>query len=187
MRNSFFIFINSGLSSDFDFAALADHGAGEADLCRNVDDERQIRMGGLDDEQLEGVEQLPAKRTVLALIDTRRIHEAVAQDKIAAVECRPDRFPQVRFPRRIIEQCLGGCRPAADRASDEKRTDIFGSGRTAGLARQDDLPSFLAQGLGKITVGDLTILFQFVTPPPPQPRPARTPWSSSTPVPTWIR
>src|SRR4029079_18553682 len=132
------------------FAAGALFRPREPEFRVEVENQGEVGPSLADNLALEAFDQLHVAAAGNALIDSGRIHEAIAQDQIAAIERRPDRFAQVRFPRRIVEQGLGGRRPSADRADDEEGTDVFGSGRAAGFAGQDDVPSLSAQGFGEI-------------------------------------
>jgi hypothetical protein len=105
-------------------------------------DPDHLRMQRVDDGP-----QIAARR---ALIDPRRIGKAVADHRPSRGQRGADRAFQVIASRGGEQQDLGFGRPAVGRPIDQQMSDILGAGRPAGLARQDDIATGRAQGIGKV-------------------------------------
>src|SRR3990170_7755834 len=99
--------------------APAHQGPRQADLDWNVDDEGQIRLRRRHDKRIERIDRRQVDRACLALIDARRIREAVAHDPAPLGEGGPDDLVEMIGAGGIKEQRLGQWRMGLDRRVEQ--------------------------------------------------------------------
>ena len=114
-------------------------GARQADGCRHVEHEGQVRHGGADGDALEPADQLSVDLAERALIDAGGIDEAVADHPFAVDQRRPDHVAHVIVARGREQDGLGLHAERLGGARQDDMADDLGARRAARLAREHDL------------------------------------------------
>ena len=124
-------------------------GARHADLDRGVEHEGEVGLQVADGHAFERAQQLVVDPSQLALIDVRRIREAIADHPAAARQRRHDGIADVVVAGGGEQDRLRGGAERLGRAREQHVADDLGAGRAAGLARQHHADAERAQLLRK--------------------------------------
>src|SRR5581483_10897168 len=132
------------------FRGGAPAGASKGDLDRDVEEERAIGNEARDSERRDIADRLERDAVPVALVRERRVEVAIRDDDRAGVERGPDHVAHELRARGAVEQYLGFRRERRLLRVQQDLADPLARGRAAGLPREDDLASALAEPASKL-------------------------------------
>ena len=124
---------------------VAGAGARQAGFGIDIHQDRQVRLEPAAGDAIERRDGVGAQAAAVALIDQRRIGEAVGKHDFAAVQRRPDHFVHVLRARGEVEQQLGARAQFLIGRVEQDAADLHGDRRSAGLDGLDDRAAHVAQ------------------------------------------
>jgi len=124
-------------------------GALETRQRRQIEDKRAVGNDTIDRDALQRLDEFRLKIPGHALIDPRRIHEAIAKDHLAGHQSRPDDFLDVIIACRCEEDCLHAGSKGFGSTRQKHVTHSLGARRTARLPCQKHVMTAGTERLSK--------------------------------------